>query len=249
MSRSRAIPTAVGLIAAVLVGGFVTTSSLIATLPAFQYDSQLPALLPFFLWAAAAGVGHLANLGRELAKPWRAGLGLWTLVPYGGLMLVSAVVPERFLPWWVGLAVAGVAIVPFLGVAVTAHPSLNLGPSPAPDERSRRGTFLVAIGLLLMAYAVTQNAVTMATIGVLLAVALGVASLMPHGLAHASRAWALSHWVALAWGSFVVWTSALLRGTTSFFDDVWYVLTVMVLAPLPLLIVNGRDSQGRPGPE
>lgn len=233
----------VGLIAAVLVAGFVATSSLIATLPEFDYVSQLPAILPIFLWAAAAGVGHLSNLGRALFKPWRAALGLWTLIPYAALLLVTAAVPDLMVPWWVPLAVAGVAAAPFLVVAARTHASLHVQPARVPDDRSRRGTFLVAIAELLMAWGVTQGAVMMATVGVLLIVALGVASLMPQGLASASHTWRLPHWTSLAWGSLVIWASALLKGTTSFFVDPWFVLTVVVLAPLPLLVVNGMDTR------
>lgn len=232
-----------GFIGALLVGCFVATSSLIAILPEFQYVSQLPALLPFFLWAAAAGVGHLSNLGRGLVKPWRAALGIWSFVPYAVLIVVMAAAPDVAVPWWVALAVAGLAALPLLVVAVRSPESLRLDPASVPSERSRRGTFLVAIAALLMAYAVTQNVVMMATIGVLLAVALAVASLMPNGLAEASRTWGMAHWGALVWSSLVIWASALLSGTTSFFHDPWFVLTAVIAAPLPLLILNGMDAR------
>ena len=70
-SRARTMPAIVGVSAAVLVAGFVLTSGLISTMPEFRFESQFPALLPFFAWAAATGVAHLANLGRALAMPWR----------------------------------------------------------------------------------------------------------------------------------------------------------------------------------
>lgn len=241
------MPAVVGLIAAMLVFSFVATSSLIAILPEFEYASQLPALLPFFLWAAAAGVGHMSNLGRGLASPWRASLGIWSFLPYAVLMVVTAAVPELTAPWWVALVVAGVAALPLMLVAARSPASLHLDPAGAPSEQSRRGTFLIAIAELLMTYAVTQNVVIMATMGVLLAVALAVASLMPHGLAHASRTWGLAHWISLGWGSVIVWASALLTGTTSFFTDPWFVLTAVVIAPMPLLILNGMDARRAEG--
>ncbi|MFV0450727.1 MAG: hypothetical protein ACK5LS_00550, partial [Propioniciclava sp.] len=131
----------------------------------------------------------------------------------------------------------------FLVVAARAHDSLTLQPSEPPTEQTRRGNFLIAVATLLMAYAVTQGEVMMAAMGVLLAVALVVGSLLPHGIAHASRTWGLRHWVALAWGSAVIWASALLNGMTSFFTDVWFVLTVVIVAPGPLLVINGIDSR------
>lgn len=243
VSASRTVPAVVGLMAALLVAGFVATSSLMAVLPEFDYESQLPALLPLFLWGAAAGVSHLANLARSLARPWRQAYGIWALIPYAGLILLSAAMPDVVLPWWLAALVAVVAAMPFVVVAARAPVTLVVSPSRRPDDESRRGTFLVAIAVLLMAYAVTQSSMLMATVGVLLAVALAVASLMPNGLARASRTWQLAHWICLAWGTLLIWASALLRGMTSFFDDPWFVLTVVVLAPLPLLVLNGRDAR------
>lgn len=247
--RRSAASTVVGLTAAVLVFAFVLTSTLIQVLPEFRFDSQFPALLPFFAWAGATGVGHLANLGRGLLQPWRAALGVVSLVPYVGLLLVSAVVPDLVLPWWTAPVAAGCAAVPFLLLGLRARTPLAIDPTQDADEASLRGTFLIGVSLMLLAYAAAGPVVTGAVASVLLAVALVVASLMTHGLARASHTWHLRHWVALAWGSLVIWASVLLHGVTHFFNDPWYVFTVVVLAGLPLIGVNAREARRRaPGP-
>ena len=51
MSPHRRVSSIVAAMAALLVGAFVLTSSLVATLPQFRFESQFPALLPFFVWA------------------------------------------------------------------------------------------------------------------------------------------------------------------------------------------------------
>ena len=80
-------------------------------------------------------------------------------------------------------------------------------------------------------------------LAVLLAVGLGVVSMMTHGLARASRTWRLRHWAALALGSLAVWASVLLRGTTEVFDTAWGVLGAVLAAGVPLLVVNARESR------
>lgn len=242
-SPYRRVSTIVALLAAVLVGAFVLTSSLLSTLPEFRFDSQFPALLPFFAWAGAAGVGHLANLGRVLWGPWRRALGIASLVPWLLLMLTSAAAPDLLLPWWLAVVAAVVAMVPFLVLGVRAGTRLAIDPARDADESSLRGTFVIGVAQMLLAWAVTGSAFTGAVLGVLLSVALGVASMMPHGLARASRTWRLRHWAALAFGSLVIWASVLLAGLTTLFANAWVVLGAVLLAGLPLLIANAVESR------
>lgn len=242
--RSR-VSTVVGVLAAVLVAAFVLTSSLISVAPEFRFESQFPALLPFFVWAAATGVGHLANLARSLFEPWRAALGLVSLVPYGALMAWSATATEWPLPWWAAVVAAASAALPFLVLALRAGTRLAIDPVKDADDASLRGTFLIGLALMLLAYAVSGPVVTGAILSVLLAVALGVASMMTHGLARASRTWRVRHWAALTWGSLVIWASVLLHGLTSFFRDPWWVFAAVVAAGLPLVLVNSGEARRR----
>lgn len=251
MPRERTLlPTIVGLLAAVLVGAFVLTSGLVATQHAFRFEGQLPALLPFFVWAAAAGVGHLANLGRTLLAPWRAAWGYVSLVPYAVLMIAVAVVPGLQLPWWTAAIAAACAAGPFIAVGLRSDPTLAVTPVRDADDTSLRGTFLTGVALMLLAYAVSGPPVTGAIMSVLLAVGLAIASMMTHGMARASRTWRMRHWLALTWGSLVIWISALLRGLTTFFDDVWFVFTVVILAGIPLIVINSAEARrsGQPRP-
>lgn len=239
MPRERTLlPTVVGVLAAVMVFAFVLTSSLIATLHEFRFESQLPALMPFFVWGAATGAGHLANLGRALFASWRAALGIWSLVPYAALMLATAVVPGLAVPWWAALVVAALAALPFLVVGLRADPNLRTSPAVGVDDDSRRGTFLVGAALMVTAYATVGPVITASIVSVLAAVALGVASLMTHGLARASRTWRMRHWATLTWGSLVIWAGVIVKGTTHLFDPGWAQLVAVVLAGVPLVVVN-----------
>lgn len=242
MSQARTMPAAVNVLVAVLVAAFVVTSCLISFLPEFRFQSQFPALLPFFVWVAAVGVGDLANRGRALLEPWRAAFGLVSVVPYVVLMLVSATVPALVLPWWLALVAAAAAAVPFLLLAVRTTERGWPVPSEPTTDAGLRGTFLVAVALMLVAYAVAGPAVAGAILSVLIAVALGVTSMMSHGLARAWRTWRPAHWLALAWGSLVIWASVLLHGMTSFFADTWFVFTAVVLAGVPLALVNRTQA-------
>lgn len=233
----------VALVAAVLVFAFVLASTLIALLPAFRFESQFPALVPFLTWAAAVGVAHLGALGRALLGPWRRSLGPVSLIPYAGVLLVSAVWAALVLPWWLALVAAGCAAAPFLALAARSGVPLPTTPQEDADDASLRGTFLIGLSLMLFAYAVSGPTVIGAIVAVLLAVALGLASLMPQGLARAARTWRPRHVVALAWGSLVIWACVLLRGTTSFFHDSWMVFSVVVLAGLPLVLVNSAEAR------
>lgn len=237
--------TLVGLMAAVLVGAFALTSALISTLPQFRFESQFPALLPFFAWAGATGVGHLSNLGRALLEPWRGAFGYVSVVPYLLLMLTSAAAPHLHLPWWLSVVAALAAMVPFLLLAARAGTRLAIDPVKDADDASLRGTFTIGIALMLLAWAVTGPTFSGAIIAVLLAVALGIASMMTHGLARASRTWRLRHWASLVLGSLVVWASVLLKGVTNVFDTVWFVLAAVLLAGVPLIVVNAMEARRR----
>lgn len=249
MSRANAgrgrssASTIVGLMAAVLVSAFVLTSTLVSILPAFRFESQFPTILPFFAWAGATGVGHVANLGRGLLEPWRLALGYVSVAPYVLVMLVSAAAPHLTLPWWLAVVAALAAAAPFVILAVRAGTPLAIDPIKDADPGSQRGTFLIGIALMLMGYAVAGPSVSGAVLAVLLAVGLGVVSMMTHGLARASRTWRLRHWAALALGSLAVWASVLLRGTTEVFDTAWGVLGAVLAAGVPLLVVNARESR------
>lgn len=243
----RRVSSVVALMAAVLVGSFVLTSALISTLPQFRFESQFPALLPFFVWAGATGVGHLANLGRALGGPWRSAHGVLSVVPYLLLMLTSAAVPAVGLPWWLAVAVAVVAAVPFLILAVRAGTRLSISPARDADDASLRGTFAIGLSLMVLVWAVLGPAFSGAILSVLLAVGLGVASMTTHGLARASRTWRLRHWAALAFGSLVVWAGVLVKVVTPWLDTGWAVLVVGLLAGLPLSIINTIESRREPG--
>lgn len=239
----RRVSAIVAGMAGLLVGAFTLTSALISTLPQFRFESQFPALLPFFAWAGATGVGHLANLGRALHKPWRAAFGLASVAPYLLLMLTSAAAPHLLLPWWLAVVAALAAMVPFGLLVSRSGTDLSLDPARDADTSSLRGTFAVGIALMLMAWAVSGPAFAGAVIAVLLAVGLGIGSMATHGLARASRTWRLRHWAALALGSLVVWASVLVRGLTGVFDNVWLVLAAVLLAGLPLLVANALEAR------
>ncbi|MFP5417183.1 MAG: hypothetical protein ACLGHZ_10000 [Actinomycetes bacterium] len=245
LTRRPSDSTVVALGAAVLTATFVLTSAVVSTLPAFKFESQFPALLPFFAWAAALGVGAVSGMTRGLVRPWRSAHGVASLVPYVALMMLSAAAPEWDLPWWLSVIAAASAAAPFALLAARARTPLVVAADQAPDDASLRGTFMVGLALMLMAWAVSGSVVTGAVVSVLLAVALAVASMMPGGLAKAAHTWRLGHWVALTWGSVVVWVSVLLRGLTSFFADPWWVFTAVVLTGLPLIVANSLQARRR----
>ena len=235
----------VGLVGSALSFVFVLTSGLVAILPAFRFESQFPAALPVFLWAAAAGVGHLANAGREALAPWRAAGGLVGIAPYLALLAVTSVAPDLAVPWWTAVVAAAAAALPFVVASFRGrgHPELVVERQVA--DHSLRGTFLVGLAAMLMVWSVGGPPIVRTIVAVLLALALVVVGLLPHGLAHATRAWSLRHWLALAWGSCVIWVSVPLAVTTAFFGDSWYLAVTMVAAGLPLILVNRADAQGQ----
>lgn len=237
------IPALVHVTAALLAAGFATTSALISLLPAFAFESQFPVLLPFFAWAAATGVSQLTTIGRGMLEEWRSALGVASVVPYAALMMTAATLPGFRLPWWLA-PVAGVAAAfPFAVCALRARGVRRPVLAGGTDETSARGTFLVGLGLMLMAYAVSGPDMAGSVIAVLLAVALSMASMLPRGLAHAGRTWRLRQWVALAWGTTLVWASALVAGLTGFFHDPWYVFSVVVAAGVPLVLINSAEQR------
>ena len=150
MSPHRRVSSIVAALAALLVGAFVLTSSLVATLPQFRFESQFPALLPFFVWAAATGVGHLANLGRALHDPWRGAYGYVSVAPYVLLMLASAAAPQVSLPWWLAVVAALAAMLPFVLLALRAGTKLSIDPARDADDASLRGTFAIGLALMLL---------------------------------------------------------------------------------------------------
>ncbi len=225
------------------VVGFTLASSLVAVLPAFRFESQFPAILPVLTWAAAAGVGPLLQGARRLVEPWRAAQGLIFLAPYVVLVTLSMVLPEWALPWWVAVLVAVTATVPF-GVLAFRRPELFVYEvQRAPDVGSRRGTFLIALALMLLTYAVAGPPVIGPLVGGLAAAGLVVGALLPTGLARAAQAWPAGHWAALLWGSAIVWASSVLHGLTSFFADPWFVATAMVFAGVPLVVANSLENR------
>ena len=245
MSPHRRVSSIVAAMAALLVGAFVLSSSLVATLPQFRFESQFPALLPFFVWAAATGVGHLANLGRALHDPWRGAYGYASVAPYVLLMLASAAAPQVSLPWWLAVVAALAAMLPFVLLALRAGTKLSIDPARDADDASLRGTFTIGLALMLLVWAVSAPSFSGAVLAVLLAVGLGVASMTTHGLARASRTWRLRHWASLALGSLVAWASVLVGGLTDLFDNPWVVLGAVLLGGLPLLVVNALEARRR----
>ena len=233
----------VGLVGAALAFAFVLTSGLVAVLPAFRFESQFPALLPVFLWLAAAGVGHLANAGRHALGPWRAAGGLVGAAPYFVLLGVTSVAPDLAVPWWTAAVAAAAAALPFVLASFRGRPGPELVAERQVTDLSLRGTFLVGLAAMLMVWSVGGPPIVRTIVGVLLALALVVVGLLPHGLASATRSWSMRHWIALAWALCAVWVSVLLAVTTAFFGDAWYLAVTMVLAGLPLLLVNRADAQ------
>lgn len=225
------------------VAGFALASSLVAVLPAFRFESQFPAILPVLTWAAAAGIGPLLHGARQLVAPWRATYGPVFVAPYVVLLMLSIVLPEQAIPWWIAVAVAATATVPFAVMALRRPELFVHEPPRSPDVGSRRGTFLIALALMFLAYAVAGPPVVGPLVGGLAAAGLVVGALLPTGLARATLTWPTGHWVALLWGSAVVWASSVLHGLTSFFADPWFVATGMVFAGVPLVIVNSLENR------
>lgn len=241
--KAPGMPRPLGLLASVVVFAFVLSSSFVAILPAFRFESQFPALLPLFLWAAAAGLAHLATFGRLLLDPWRAAFGLASVAPWLLVLVIPTVAPRVALPWWAAVVAAVAAAAPFVVAGLRGGPRLELTADRRVSGQSLRGTFLVGVASMLMVWCVGGPAIVRTVMGVLLALALGIAALLPHGLAHATRSWGIRHWAAITWASLVVWVAVPLSVTTHFFDDAWYLAVTMVIAGLPLVLVNRADAQ------
>lgn len=237
------LPSSVGLVGAVLAFAFVLSSTFVAILPAFRFESQFPAMLPFFLWVAAAGLGHLARFGRLLLDRWRASFGLVSLVPYALVLITTSVAPQVEVPWWVAPVAALFAAVPFVLAALRDGSGAELVAERRVTNESLRGTFLIGCATMGVVWSIGGPPIVGTIVGVLLALALGVGGLLPHGVASATRAWGLRHWAALTWGSAIAWVAVPLSATTQFFTDAWYLASTMVIAGLPLILVNRADAQ------
>lgn len=235
-----------GLLGALLVGGSVFVSSMIALLPEFRYESQFGAILPFFLWAAGPGISEVTLRVRNVVGPWRANLGPASLVPYVALLVTVAVTrgPRGpVLPWWWALATGIAAALPFL-VAVLRKSEPR--PPREPVEvtaAGQRGTFLLAAASMALTWSMSGPRFTGALMQVLLAAALAVAALRANGLADAVRSWGRSHWISLAFASILMWSGYLLWMTTDWLEPVWVRIVLVLMAGLPLTIVN--QIQGR----
>lgn len=243
-SAPAGLPKLIGFTSAVLVASFVLVSSLIALSPEFAFESQFPALLPFTVWAAAPGVAFLAAHVRALTEPWRRSLGYASVVPYAGLMLATAVLPDARLPWWLSIVASASAAVPFVVASFRRAPRQRRVERPITAQ-SNTGTFLIGLALMLMTYGLGGPELPGAIIQVLLAVALLLGSLTRAGVAHAGTAWRLRHWIALALGSVVAWAAVVVRAHTAWFDQPGWLLAAVLAAGVPLMLVNGLDVRRR----
>ncbi len=223
-------------------------SSSIALLPEFRYESQFGAMLPFFLWAAGPGISEVTQRVRRVVGPWRANLGLASLVPYIALLATVAVTrgPRGpVLPWWWALITGLAAALPFLVATVRdSEPRPPREPAEVTPV-GQRGTFLLAAASMALTWSMSGPRFTGALLQVVLAAALAVAALRTNGLADAASSWGPSHWVSLAFASVLMWSGYLLWMTTDWLEPVWVRIVLVLLAGLPLTVVN--HMQGRRG--
>lgn len=238
-----------GLTGAALVGGAVLVSSLTALLPQFRYESQIAAMLPFFVWAAALGVGEVSQRVRAVVTPWRANLGLVSLVPYAALLATVAVTrgprgPQ--LPVWWAVVAAAAAAAPFLVAALRRGGPVRTREPLAVTPASQRGTFLLVAASMILTWSMTGPRFTGALLQVVVAAALALAALRPNGLADAARSWGPFHWGSLMFASLLMWAGYLLWMTTGWLEPIWARIILVLLAGLPLAVVN-RIQGGRTG--
>ena len=238
------LPKLIGFTSAVLVACFVLVSSLIALSPEFAFESQVPAVLPFTVWAAAPGVAFLAAHVRALTEPWRRSLGYASLVPYAALMVGTAAAPDARLPWWLAVVASVSAAVPFV-VASFRQPGRRRTAERRITPQSNTGTFLIGLALMLMTYGLGGPELPAAIVQVLLAAALVLGSLTRAGVAHAGTAWRLRHWISLAFGSVVSWAAVVVRAHTAWFEQPGVLFAAVVAAGLPLIVVNALDVRRR----
>ncbi len=241
---TAASPPLLALVAAAAVGIGVLSSGYVAILPAFRFTAQVPAILPVLLWPAACGIGSVAAGARQAFAPWRASFGPVSLLPWAVLLALPSVAPDLAIPMWAPVVAGAAAAAPFVVLAARGTLPWSVAGRRRVDDASLRGTFLVAVAIMVMVWSVGGPPIAGTIAGVLLAVALVVAGLLPGGLAQAARAWGMRHWLALAWASVVVWLAVPVSATTAFFRDPWYLVSSMVLAALPLILVNRTDAVG-----
>ncbi len=242
---NRGLNLVVGFTGAILVGGVVLVSSLIALLPQFQFESQFAAMVPFFAWAAAPGVAAVSHRLRNVVGPWRANLGLVSLIPYVALLVtVAAIRGPRWtsLPWW-WAAIAGVsAALPFLVAGFRKAPRKPRPPRKVTAD-SQRGTFLLAAALMALAWSMVGPRFAGALLQVLIVAALVFAALRPSGLAGAATSWRLGHWASLLFATILMWAGYLLGPTTDLLDSIFAQVALVLLAGLPLAVWNRLDGR------
>lgn len=234
------LPPLDAALAATLSADFVVVSLTIAVRPDLRYESQLPAALPLLALVAACGLDGLLTHGRRLHRAWRASGGYVFVAPYVMVLFARAAAPELAVPWWTVPAAAGASAVPFLVAGLKG--SSGTRQRRSMDGGHRNGTALVALGLMLASYGVSDAQLQGAVVEVLVAAAFVLAALPLGGLASAAATWRPRHWICLTWGSLVVWSVGLLAATTRVFTDPWWQLAAVLAAGLPLALVARREA-------
>lgn len=236
--RSDGLPRFVAVVCALVTFAAVAVSSLLAVTIAFEFSSQLSAVMPLLLIVAAVGVGRLWAWGPRGLPHWRGRLGYLTAAPYVVLMCARAVYPTLLLPAWVAPAVGFVAAWPFVWAAMRrAAPALVLWPSS--DQRGRSGALYASVALVVLAFAVVRPDLGV-FLQVLLAVALVLVAFTARGLADAGATWSRAQWVALVWGCLTVWAGVPIQGMTRIFVAWWGPVPFVLAAGLPLALVSRR---------
>lgn len=231
-------PPDASVLTGAVVFGFVLTSSWVAVLPQFRFESQFPALMPLFAWAGALGVDGVSSLARRLLRPWKAAYGLLGALPYVTLLVVGAVARDLIFPWWVALPIAACAAAPFAVMARRGVGPMDTQETSA-EQPTHRATALLGVSFALLALAASGPIITGAVTGVLTTCALAIAALRTGGLTDGGRSWGPLPWAATVWGSIVVWACVILHGTTPWLISPWADLLAMVLAGGPLIAVSG----------
>lgn len=228
------LPRRGSLLTAVLV--FCTVASVVMTVtrPEFLWQSQLPALLPLLTAVAAAGVASLPEWGLRLVRECGR---VWTVLapaPLVGVLFASVAVPHLELPWWVGPAVGGWAVLPLLYSAIAPR---RLRPKTVvePDAYGARGVWLIAGALAVQAYALTRPEIE-AFVGVVLALALLVGAFLTRGVADGAKTWPLVSWLALTWGAVVCWAAVPVRALTEWLQQPSATVGLVLVAALPLVL-------------